>query len=127
MVDIRPVLTEHLKTIASERARLDQMEAGIKALLELESGKGFAHSGNGNDNSASNGHGDVAGPFVLETLRQAKRALTVDDFKTAATKAGLDFGKRSPGRVLHWSLVAKARSGVVEKENGKWRLKEVKQ
>ncbi|HWY20231.1 MAG TPA: hypothetical protein VNX26_03365 [Candidatus Acidoferrum sp.] len=125
MTDIGPVLRERLKTIASERARLDQMEAGIKALLQLEN-QGIAASGNGGSNHSVGGGNTHLANFVLDTLKQ-KRSVTVNDLKSAAEKAGIDFGEKSPGRVIHWTLVAKQRSGIVEKVNGKWRFKEATQ
>jgi hypothetical protein len=125
MPDIGPVLREHLKTIARERARLDKVEAGIKALLQLESQEVGA-SKNGNGDHAAEAGNTPLGNFVLEALKQ-KRSMTVNDLKTAASNAGIDFGEKSPGRVLHWTLVAKSRSGLVEKVGGKWRLKEVTQ
>jgi hypothetical protein len=125
MGNIGPVLRERLKTIASERARLDKMEAGIKELLQLEN-QGFTASKNGNGAHAAAETGNTPlAHFVLDTLKQSKRALSVDDLKAAAERAGLDFGEKSPGRVLHWALVGKLRSGIVEQVGGgKWRLKE---
>jgi hypothetical protein len=122
MVDIRPALRERLKTIASERARLDQMEAGIKALLQLEN-EGEASTNGNSGEHAETGTTPLA-HFILDTLKHTTRAMTVNDLKTAAHKAGIDFGEKSPGRVLHWALVGKSRSGVVEKVGGRWRLKE---
>jgi hypothetical protein len=126
MRDIGPVLRERLETIARERARLDQMEAGIKALLKLENQELVASKNGNGDQAAETGNTPLA-DFVLTTLKQAKRSVTVADLKTAASNAGFDFGQKSPGRVLHWALVGKMRSGIVEKVGGKWRLKEVTQ
>jgi hypothetical protein len=124
MRDIGPVLRERLATIARERARLNEMEAGIKALLKLEGGEDFKSSTNGDGDHAGEPSNTPLAKFLLDTLKQAKRSLTVTDLKAAAKNAGLDFGEKSPGRVLHWALVGKMRSGVVEKVGGKWRLVE---
>jgi len=122
-MDIRLALNERLKTIAKERAKLDEIEAGIKALLKLEDDRDSAFSTHRN----KNGHSADAGQFVLDALNQSKRSLTVEDMKQWAQKAKFNFGEKSPGRVLHWALVSKKRAGIVEKVNGKWRLKEVAQ
>ena len=125
MRDIGPVLREQLASIARERARLDKMEAGIKVLLKLEDGKEFRSSTNGNGTHASEAGKTPLASFVLDTLKQAKRSLSVNDLKIAAKNAGMDFGDKSPGRVLHWALVGKMRSGLVEQVGGgKWKLTE---
>lgn len=126
MRDIRPDLRERLAAIARERARLDQVEAGIKALLEQEEHPRVFIS------SSSNGDHEVDGTpltrFILATLRHARpRALAIDDFKEAALKEGFDFGKKAPGRVLHRAMTGIAQGDRIEKVNGKWRLKEATQ
>jgi hypothetical protein len=105
MPSIGPALRERLQQIARERARLDKMEAGIKALLQLEN-EDVGQSTNGNGAHADEAGNSQVSSFVLDVLKQ-KRAVTVNDLKTAATNAGIDFGEKSPGRVLHWTLVAK--------------------
>jgi len=62
--------------------------------------------------------------LTLRARRDAKKAIPLDELKAAAVKAEIDFGERSPGRVLHYALVGMAQNGSVEKHDEKWRIKE---
>lgn len=128
MPDIGPVLREYLKTIARERARLDKVEAGVKALLQLEDQRELPFSAD--DSISRNGSGNDAGAGGTPLTRAIRMALTprslsVEELKTAVKSAGYDFGEKSPGRVLHWGLVGMGTA--VEKIGDKWCLKEVTQ
>jgi hypothetical protein len=101
---------------------LNNIEAGIKALIMRES-QNYAASSNGTGDDYTDSGGTELARFVLQTLRQANKPLTVEDFKEAADAAKIDFGEKSPGRVLHWALVGMAQGGSVEKVNDKWRIK----
>lgn len=126
MRDIRPDLRERLAMIASERARLDKMEAGIKALLQQEDQQHQVFLPfNGAESDAA--IADESGTPLTRAIRTAltKRSLSVEELKAAVKSVGYDFGERSPGRVLHWGLVGMGTA--VEKVGDKWRLKEVTQ
>jgi hypothetical protein len=121
MRDIRPDLRERLVAIARERARLDQMEAGIKALIQQEDQQHRVFlSFNGADGVDANESGTPLTRAIRAAL--SKHSLSVEELKTAVKTAGYDFGQRSPGRVLHWGLVGMGTA--VEKVGDKWRLKE---
>jgi len=129
MPDIGPVLRDYLKTIARERVRLDQMETGIKALLELEEHRDFPVSNNGNGNGTGvteNGGGTQLSRFLFALLKNSKNGLTVDEIKASAHASKFDFGNKAPGRVIHWGLVGMG-DAVEKMPDGKWRLKEVTQ
>jgi len=59
--------------------------------------------------------------FILESLRD--RGKTTETLKAETKKAGISFGQKKPGRVLHFALLGMAQHGVVERVNGTWRLR----
>ena len=132
--DIRSDLQERLALVSKERADLeqrkseiDQLEAGIRALLQHEN-QGFVPSANGHaPNPPSNNGGTDLARFLLDTLRDSGGPLSLDELKDAAEAAKFDFGEKRPGRVLHWALVGMAQSDGVEKVDDKWRIKEALQ
>lgn len=71
--------------------------------------------------SVSRRHTPLAS-FVLESLRSGRKTLTI--LKGEAEKAGFSSGEKRMGRVLHFALVGMARSGLVERANGVWGIKE---
>jgi hypothetical protein len=126
MRDIRSDLKERLESVSKERqslqsrlAELDQIEAGIKALLAREDQRlsmgiavvGPAHPA---DNHIPTG-GTPLATFILKTAYQgSKRWLMLGDFKRAAEEAQFDFGEKSPGRTLHRALVGLTTNGYLE-------------
>jgi hypothetical protein len=137
MRDIRSDLRERLGSIEQDRERLkasiqrqleelDQMEIGVKALLDQEERRFAASNGSGNGHAADDGTTPLA-RLIISLLKNSPRPLTVDEFKTAAATARFDFGEKSPGRVIHWGLVGMQQGGIVEKKGGRWQLKEVTQ
>ncbi len=60
--------------------------------------------------------------FILESLRDRRKTIAI--LKAEAKKAGISFGRKQSGRVLHFSLLGMANHGLVEKVNGTWRLKQ---
>ncbi len=142
MRDIRSDLQERLDAVTRDRedlrqrlAELEAVEASINALLLRESAQ-FSARTNGNGNgtpvaglnlSASDaafyeGGTDLA-RLLLQTLRRSGKAMPLEDLKDAAERAGLDFGAKAPGRVIHWALVGMAQSGSVEKIGEMWQIK----
>jgi hypothetical protein len=130
MRDIRSDLQERLDAVAKDRfalqaqlTELDHIETGIKALMQRE-GMLFVAASNGN---GSHSEAEIRTPlsqFVLQTLREAQQPMPLDKVRDEAIKAGLDFGDKSPGRVVHWALVGMAQHGSVEKLKSGWRIKE---
>lgn len=65
--------------------------------------------------------GKSLGKFLLATLRE--RPKNLDTLKREAQIAGLQFGSKHPGRVIHYALVGMAQNRLVERINGLWMLK----
>ena len=134
MRDIRPDLQERLDAIAQDRAALqtkladlDHMEVGIKALMQREGSlfvvaAAAASNGNGSHSEADAGTG--LSQFLLQYLRQARQPTPPGDIRDKAIEAGLKFGDKKPGRVIHWALVGMAQHGSVEKIGENWKIKE---
>lgn len=136
MRDIRADLRERLGSIEQDRVRLktqtqrqleelEQMEAGVKALLQQEERR-FV-SANGNGHHAADGGTTPLSRFILAYLRSTNGPVSMDDIKASAIASKYDFGEKAPGRVIHWGLVGMQQGGIVEKKGGKWHLKEVTQ
>ena len=85
----------------------------------------FVPSVNGNGQTSDNSGSTPLSRFIFETLQRSTKGLTIEDFKEAAKTSSLNFGEKSPGRVIHWALVGMAQGGFVEKQNDLWQLKEV--
>ena len=60
--------------------------------------------------------------FILGSLHDKGKTIAI--LKAEAKKAGISFGSKQSGRVLHFSLLGMANHGLVEKVNGTWRLKQ---
>src|ERR1035441_9684395 len=111
MRDIRSALQERLDAVAKNRstlqaqlAELDHIETGIKALMQREAVL-FITTSNGNGNQSDPDVGTPMAQFVLQALRRAQQPVSLEDLKKMAVEAGVDFGEKSPGRVLHYALV----------------------
>ena len=132
MRDIRSDLQERLSAIAKDRAdlegklaELDHIEVGIKALLERE---GFlfmapASNGNGKGSHVEADTGTSLSQFLLQMLREAGKPVPLESIRDEAIKAGLEFGDKKPGRVIHWALVGMGQHGSVEKLEDGWKIK----
>lgn len=71
-------------------------------------------------------HGDVDAAqfslFLRETLKDGK-PWSLEELKQLATQRNLEFGEKSPGRVLHFALIGMAQNGVVSQvSRGVWML-----
>jgi hypothetical protein len=131
MRDIRADLTERLEAYRAEGealrerlAELEQLHASVSQLLEQENaihgdqGSLFQHPGHQNGAYES----EIA-KFVKRTL--SKGPCDMADLKIAAAKQRVQFGKKSPGRVLHFLLMGMEKNGYVERdENERWEWKE---
>jgi hypothetical protein len=143
MKDIRHDLRERLDSIAKDsvvlRARLaqnDAEEAMLKSLLQREDARfgkldaSLPAPTNGDHAGQSKTGGTPLSRFIVNTIRQAKKPVTLDDLKQAAETIGYDFGTKKPGRVLHWALVAMNENGIIrpsQSVHGGWKMKEVRQ
>ncbi|MBI4183214.1 MAG: hypothetical protein HY521_04360 [Proteobacteria bacterium] len=60
--------------------------------------------------------------FLRETMTEGK-AWSLQNLKREAHARGIDFGSKSPGKALHFALVALKNSGYAEMtERGVWKL-----
>ena len=135
MRDIRPDLQERLVAIDKDRAalqakltELDHMETGIKALMRREGSlfvaAATAATPNGIGSHSEADAGTGLAPFLLQYLRQARKPTPLGDIRDKAIEAGLEFGDKKPGRVIHWALVGMAQHGSVEKIGENWQIKD---
>ncbi len=133
MRDIRTDIVERLEAVRKERAQaevhvaaLQQREAVLQAMLQQEDER-LAETSIGASNvtaARSNGR-RYASPlalFVLSALR-SHGPCELRQLKQAAVKEGFPFGKKNPGRVLHFLLVGMAQNNLVERHrDGTWHL-----
>ena len=131
MRDIRKDLEERLEEIAVERGQLqrrlvalDDKESTVKTMLATEEARWASQQ-------PLPGMGDGIGPdhrprspvveFALKALGDGQERSLVQ-LKRLALEMGVDFGAKKPGRVLHFTLAALSRHGIVEKTaNGGWK------
>ena len=133
--DIRPALRQRLEHYAQERSRiegelqeLERAEMLVHNLLEEEEAR-FTQGvpvrtarGNAEEISLAAGRTPLAA-FLLEELRDGTPR-DLSELVAAATRRGLQFGKRSPGRSLHFALTGMAQNGLVERnrDQGTWQI-----
>jgi hypothetical protein len=138
MNDIRPDLRERIEDIDKLRTKLQrrlvelqEQEERLSALLKLEEERWEAEqailSGFVSEPDDGQGHGKYDSPlaqFVLATLREQGEC-SLSDLKFLARKNGISFGRKNPGRALHFLLVGMAQNGIVQRTSLRnWRLKE---
>ncbi len=133
MRDIRSDLMDRLKALSAERTRLqvdlDELkhrEILLRALLEDEEDY-WSKSQPSLFEVAAEGNGEPerteVSRFLLEALSDAGEH-SLSDLKELAENAGVDFGEKSPGRVLHFALLGMAQNELVEMvSKGVWRRK----
>ena len=131
MRDISGDLGERLGEVEAERGRLQrQLEALVerekilRSMLESEASR-WGQQRLSPLIPMANGHSGVGGPygkFVIEALSPgAPQGLTY--LKKLATDMGVDFGDKSPGRVLHYALVGLKERGLVRRtDTDEWEL-----
>ncbi|MGD0115717.1 MAG: hypothetical protein ABSC13_06920 [Dehalococcoidia bacterium] len=133
MRDIRKDLKERLESIAVQKraaenqlARLKETEDMYQALLEDEQLRWKAQQPplaglETMRQPKSNGRTPL-GRFIMEMLGDG-RVWERADLAKLASNRGLIGTDKSPGRVLHFSLVGMAQNGLVEKVgDSSWRL-----
>jgi hypothetical protein len=144
MRDIRSDLQERLSEIAKALERLEKALAALDAeetmtnsLLHREEER-WALAERGPDVAPLfppstprqyQDDGRYSSPiarFVLRTLAE-KGPLDLWDLKIEARRSGIAFGRKNPGRSLHFLLMGMQQTGRVDKDGGKWRLKETKE
>ena len=133
MRDIRADLRERLDAVAKDRATLQSqlaelngIETGIRALLQREGTNFTATSTNGNGSSGkrSAATGTELSQFLSQTMSETGKPLPLAALRDRAVQAGIDFGAKKPGRVVHWALVGMQQHGSVEKQEDKWIIKD---
>jgi hypothetical protein len=126
MQDIRPGLRERLEAIKVQRLKLDQEEASLKALLQLEEQR-FLMNGDATL-TLSNTPGTVApdlSVLIAGALRSQKK-MTRTQIREAAERS-FNFGGKAPGRVVHFTLQGMKKRGLVEEDADGLRLSGVVQ
>ncbi len=60
---------------------------------------------------------------VLVAVLADQRQHSLDDLKAAAANAGMDFGKKHPGRVIHFALIGMQQNKIVKRTpSGEWQI-----
>ncbi len=130
MRDIRHDLRVRLVKLDKERIELqrelckvsDQMEAVRKMLSEEERIWKDGHP-TLFDNPPS-GRTGLAEALVT-ILRERSEPATLNELKDAATTSGISFGKKKPGRAVHFALIGMQQHGLVRRTaDGRWKLEE---
>lgn len=138
MRDIRPDLKERLENIAKQRQQLQEslvqlkeQEDRISDLLKVEDSRFEAERESflplfepDPETVGHNGkYGSPVARFVFDFLHENKEA-SLQMLKRGAAREGIPFGRKNPGRALHFLLVGMAQNGLVEKmDSGQWKLK----
>ena len=134
MRDIRPDLRERLAEIAARKRSLtEQLEAltanekAVQALLRSEEDRWTASQpslfGNGGRPASSRRRQPTRLADFLRGTMADGAVWRLDQIKEAAKSQHIDFGKKDPGRVLHFALVALKNSKQADMVGkGQWRL-----
>lgn len=136
MNDIRPDLKERLEDIDRQRSamqkrliELQEQQESIAALLKIEEERWAALNQLDmpfveNPEDRQNGKYDSpVARFVLNALREHGDC-GLPALKRLANREGIPFGRKNPGRVLHFLLTGMSQHGIVERtDRGDWRLK----
>lgn len=123
MRDIRADLRERLEGIATQRLQLDQQESSIKTLLQQEEQR-FAVRLSESLTLTSQYPRPVDLSTVIVGVIKDKGPLTSEQLKHAMPTI-FDFEGKAPGRVLNFTLQGMRKSGLVDKVEDRWTLKEV--
>ena len=146
MRDIRPDLRERLEGVTAERrllrekmAELERREMSVKALLQEEEERWGTVQPAFNANGFAQPSATVKprpkwvpqtpiSALLLKVLLDG-RPHSLNEMVEAAQQAGIDFGKKNPGRSLHFALAGLSYNKRVERikegnHEGEWRLVE---
>jgi hypothetical protein len=133
MRDIRQDLRERLTQVQQQRtalekqiATLEDREASLKALLQQEEENTRIQSVT-MGTAAARANGRYSTPlarFVLRAFTKQDRC-SLRELRAAAVKEGFQFGRKSPGRSIHFLLLGMKQNGMVERSrDGTWSLTE---
>ena len=131
MKDIRQDLRERLDAIAAQRADLQlkiatllASETGLKMLLRDEEERFAREPRLFPDKVAVNG--TSLRELIEKELRDKRRPMTVEDFKTEILRTTYNFGESKPGRAIQGALMGLKQNGVIDQlGEGQWVLKEL--
>ena len=133
MRDIRQDLQERLEEIEVERAQIgrriqvvQERAQMVAAMLKAEEQR-WAERQAAFPSLTPNGKKAkrVTTPLgrVLVAALADQRQHSLDDLKEAAVNAGMDFGKKHPGRVIHFALIGMQQNKIVERTpSGEWQI-----
>lgn len=119
MSDIRSNIHAMLQSVAAELA---QVEARHTTLVERKRTLEAWLSEEGTaEQIPTNGHDDGSTPLSAFLRRKLSdgRGYSVTDLGAAAFKEGLIEGDKSPGRVVHFALLALEQHGIVRRKADK--------
>jgi hypothetical protein len=133
MRDIRGDLEERLEALRRERAHLElqistleQKESVLRALLKQEDERLASHSVLPiHPSHGLNGDSRYSSPVAKSVLAslQEHSLCSLEELKEEAMRRSVPFGKKNPGRVIHFLLLGMQQNGIVERlKDGSWRL-----
>jgi hypothetical protein len=61
---------------------------------------------------------------LIDALKAKNGAASLEELKDAAVERGVPFGRKQPGRVIHFAMLGMAQNRLVERtEDGRWELR----
>jgi hypothetical protein len=128
--DIRPDLKDRLADIKarreemqSELRRLADQEAAVERLLLAEESK-WRHTTPSLFDSEPQPQQMTLSQLLLDSLKSRNEAASLGELKEEAVRSGVPFGRKKPGRAIHFAMLGMAQHNLVERtKDGKWSLK----
>ncbi len=130
MRDIRKDLKDRLADIKARRnemqaelRRLADQEAAVERLLLAEESK-WRHTTPSLFESEPQPQQMTLSQLLLDTLKSKNGTASLDELKEEARQSGVPFGRKQPGRAIHFAMLGMAQHNLVERtKDGKWSLK----
>jgi hypothetical protein len=114
-------------TLSERLSFLGQVEQNTKSLLEYENMRVRMETKDQaplfpEDQPITDNERTVLSQFIHEALMDGRQR-SLEDLKRLAAERAVQFGEKTPGRVLHFALLGMAQSGAVEMvDKGVWRI-----
>jgi hypothetical protein len=137
VIDTRQSIMRRLMGYIAERRRLEQrigvitvLEKELQEILREIDQRGQQPSLLPEETpSSQSGEGEIYSNTLIKDLLQ--RALqvaprTLDDLVRIVLHSGINFGEKSPARVIHFNLLNLKNAGLIDRNNDMWRLVERK-
>jgi hypothetical protein len=109
----RESMQDNLRQLTEQQATLEKLLEAEEALWQPVTPSLFPECEDG-----------TLRQVLIDTLKAKDGAASLEELKDAATERGVPFGRKQPGRVIHFAMLGMAQNRLVERTaDGRWELR----